>query len=175
MAKISREQINIDEMKILAELQKHSNEPVDTIAKHCGFSRQKAWRLIKRLEESRMIWGYTAVVDHQKQDLQKFIMSIKRSGKTLNKKNVDEIAVDRLEKNYSKMGITIESSYYGHGEYDWMLLFTAKDLRQAKQFSDLLLGSYPGIVEKTSLFQILFTPREHSVFNPNPTKLTDFI
>ncbi|MBE3122510.1 MAG: hypothetical protein IMZ53_02625 [Thermoplasmata archaeon] len=38
----------------------------------------------------------------------------------LEKKNVDEIAVDKLEKIYSKMGITIESSYYVHGEYDWI-------------------------------------------------------
>jgi Lrp/AsnC family leucine-responsive transcriptional regulator len=175
MAKSSREQINIDEMKILAELQKNSNENIDTIGKHCGFSRQKAWRYIKRLEASGLIWGYTIIIDQQKQGLQKFIMSIKRSGKTLDKKNVNEIAVDKLEKNYSKIGITVETSYYGHGEYDWILIFTARDLRQAKQFADLLLRAYPGIVEKTSLFQILFTPREHSVINPDPTKLKDFL
>lgn len=61
---------------------------------------------------------------------------------TLEKKNVDEIAVDKLEKIYSKMGITIESSYYVHGEYDWILLFTAKDLKQAKKFAGLLLEGY---------------------------------
>jgi len=100
MAKSSREQIHIDEMKILAELQKNSNESIDSIAKHCGFSRQKVWKTIKHLEESRMIWGYTAIVDEQLQGLQKFILLIKRSMQTLKKKNVDEITGDKLGKIY---------------------------------------------------------------------------
>ena len=175
MTKYSREQLAKDEIKILAELQKNSNESIDTIAKHCRFSRQKVWKTIKQLEESQMIWGYTAVVDEQKQGLQKFILSIKRSDKTLDKKSMDEIAKDKLEKIISKMGVTIESSYYGHGEYDWILLFTANDLKQAKKFADLLLGAYPGIVAKISLFQTLFIQREHRVPNPDQEKLSEFL
>jgi len=57
MAKSSREQRDLDEKKVLAELQKNSNESIETIAKHCGFSRQKVWRTIKQLEENHMIWG----------------------------------------------------------------------------------------------------------------------
>jgi DNA-binding Lrp family transcriptional regulator len=102
MTKSSREQLAKDEMKILTELQKNSNESIDTIAKHCSFSRPKVWRTIKQLEESRMIWGYTAVVDEQKQGLQKFILLIKRSMQALEKKNVDEIAVDKLKKKLFK-------------------------------------------------------------------------
>jgi DNA-binding Lrp family transcriptional regulator len=61
MSKSSREQIDKDEKKILSELVKNSNENIETIAKHCGFSRQKVWRAIKRLEEKGLIWGYTAI------------------------------------------------------------------------------------------------------------------
>jgi len=50
MSKSSREQIDQDERKILSELVKNANENIDTIAKHCGFSRQKTWRMIKQLE-----------------------------------------------------------------------------------------------------------------------------
>jgi DNA-binding Lrp family transcriptional regulator len=98
MAKSSREQKTKDEMKILTELQSNSNENIDTIAKHCGFSRQKVWRTIKQLEKNRMIWGYTAIVDEQKQNLKKFVLSIKRSNKTLDKSSMDDIVTDRLEK-----------------------------------------------------------------------------
>jgi Lrp/AsnC family leucine-responsive transcriptional regulator len=175
MTKSSREQILIDEMKILAELQKNSNESIDTIAKHCGFSRQKVWKTIKQLEKSRMIWGYTAIVDEQKQGLQKFILSIKRSDKTLDEKSMDEIAQDKLGKIISKLGVTIESSYYGHGEYDWILHFTANDLLQAKKFADLLLGAYPGIIAKVSLFQTIFIQREHRIPNPAQEKLSEFL
>ena len=175
MVKSSREQINIDELKILAELQKNSNESIDTIAKHCGFSRPKVWKTIKQLEERCMIWGYTAVVDEQKQGLQKFILLIKRSMQTLEKKNVDEITVDKLEKIYLKMGITIDSSYYVHGEFDWILLFTAQDLKQAKKFANLLLEAYPGVVAKISLLQTLLIQREHKILNPDSTKLNEFL
>ena len=53
MPKTSKEQIADDEKKIIRELQKNSKENIDKIAKRCGFSRQKAWRIIKRLEKIR--------------------------------------------------------------------------------------------------------------------------
>jgi DNA-binding Lrp family transcriptional regulator len=66
MSKSSKEQIDADEKKILWELQKNSKESIDKIAKKCGFSRQKVWRVIKRLEKDKTIWGYHAVVDDNK-------------------------------------------------------------------------------------------------------------
>ena len=41
MAKSSKEQIEQDEKKLLSELVKNSHENIETIAKHCGFSRQR--------------------------------------------------------------------------------------------------------------------------------------
>ena len=175
MAKSSREQKNIDEMTILEELQKNSKESIETIAKHCGFSRQKVWNAIKKLEESRMIWGYTAIVDEEKQGLQKFMLSIKRSNRTLDKKTMDEIAYARLEKIISNLGATIESSYYIQGEYDWVLIFKAKNLKDAKKLSEIMLGAYPGIVERVNLSQILFIQREHRIENPAQGKLNEFL
>jgi len=58
MAKSSKKQIEIDERKVLAELQRNSRESADDIAKKCGFSRQKSWRIVNRLEENQTIWGY---------------------------------------------------------------------------------------------------------------------
>jgi DNA-binding Lrp family transcriptional regulator len=66
LAKSSKEQIEQDQNKLLSELMKNSNENIDTIAKNCGFSRQKACRMIKQLEAKKLIWGYTAIVDEQK-------------------------------------------------------------------------------------------------------------
>ena len=175
MAKSSKEQIKQDENKLLSELVKNSKENIDTIAKNCGFSRQKAWRIIKQLETSHKIWGYTAIFDAETQGLQKFMLSIKRSGKTLDKKSMTEIAYDRLDKTISTLGITIESSYYLHGEYDWILIFNAKKLQDAKKFMDIILGAYPGIVQKADLSQILFIQRDHRIENPDHQKLKEFL
>ena len=79
MGKSSKEQQAKDERKVLAELQKNSNESIDTIAKHCGFSRQKVWRIIKHLEDNKIIWGYTAVVDEEGTGLKHFVLLVKRN------------------------------------------------------------------------------------------------
>lgn len=175
MPKISKEQLDKDEIKIITELQQYSNKSIDIIAEHCGFSRQKVWKTIKKMEEKNLIWGYTTIVDEQQQGLQKFILLLKRSMKLLDTKTVDDIALSRLQKDYDEVGITIESSYYIHGEYDWVLIFTANDLKHAKKLSTLLMKRYPGVIAKVNLMQILHSQREHNIRNPNPTTLRDFL
>ncbi|PNX45874.1 MAG: transcriptional regulator, partial [Thermoplasmata archaeon M11B2D] len=79
MAKSSKKQIDQDEKRVIEQLQRNSNESIDKIAKTCGFSRQKVWRIIKRLENNKTIWGYTAIPDKEKQGVHHYIMLIKRS------------------------------------------------------------------------------------------------
>ena len=79
MPKISASQINIDEKKVMAELQKNSNETIDVLAKRCNFSRQKVWKIIKKLERDKTIWGYHAVVDTEKFHQKNYILLIKKS------------------------------------------------------------------------------------------------
>jgi len=83
MPRKSRAQIYNDEQKVLKALQKNSNQGIDTIAKHCGFSRQKVWRIIKNLEKNEFIWGYTVVADDEKLELKRYLMLIKRSQKPI--------------------------------------------------------------------------------------------
>ncbi|HUT00624.1 MAG TPA: Lrp/AsnC family transcriptional regulator [Candidatus Thermoplasmatota archaeon] len=175
MAKSSREQIDEDERKILAELQKNSNENIDTIAKRCGFLRQKVWRLIKQLEASQKIWGYSAIVDAEKQGLQKFIIFFKQAPDVLNQKTAEKVNLDEIKKNYSELDITLETSHYIHGEYDWIIIFTAKDIKQAKKFINLLQEKYPGLIEKINLSQVLYTTRDHCILNPDKLKVKEFI
>jgi DNA-binding Lrp family transcriptional regulator len=66
MAKVSLQQMDIDEKTVIRELQRNANEGVDEIAKRCKFSRQKVWRIIKKLEGNHTIWGYHAVVDNER-------------------------------------------------------------------------------------------------------------
>jgi uncharacterized protein with GYD domain len=120
-----------------------------------------------------MIWGYTAIVDEQKQGLQKYLLLLKQSNLPIEKKSADDITYNRLENMYLEMGITMEDSYYLHGEYDWAIIFTTDDLRNAKKFTDILIRNYPGIITKFSLIRILYAQREHHIKNPDPSKLTE--
>lgn len=173
MAKCSKEQMKDDEKKVLAELQKNCNVTIDRIARHCGFSRQKVWRIMKQLNENHVIWGYSAIVDEGHYGLKKFIMFFKRSTKTFDKKAAEEVNLDKLLGDYKELDIRIESSYYIHGDYDWIIIFTAKDLGCAKKFINVIIDNYPGLIEKLHLGQVLYSPRNHYVVNPVPLKAKD--
>jgi Lrp/AsnC family transcriptional regulator len=175
MVKVSKEQINKDEKKILAELQKDAQESIDVLAKRCGFSRQKVWRIVKRLEKNRMIWGYSAIIDEKKNDMNHYTLLIKRTTKKLDEKTVDIITSRKLEDIVGSIGATIESSYYVNGEYDWVVTLTARNIVQAKKFCESLLALHPGVIEKIVLLETLFVVKNHYVLNPESKKLREFL
>ena len=175
MAKSSKDQIEQDEKKILSELVKNSKENIDAIAKHCGFSRQKTWRFIKQLEAKGLIWGYTAVFDEQKIGKTHFILMIKRTHAKMDEKTVNIIISTETEKIAKEFDISIETSAYLHGEYDWILTFTADDIKQAKQFSDRLITMYPTGTKSIAILQTLMFVRKNYVLNPDRKKLKDFL
>jgi DNA-binding Lrp family transcriptional regulator len=175
MANSSGDQIDKDGKKILAELQKNADASIETIAKQCGFSRQKVWRIIKRLKQHRLIWGYTVIVDEKKNDLKHYTLLIKRTIKKLDIKTVDIIISRKIEDAVSNMGVTLESSYYVNGEYDWIVTFTAQDILQAKKLCEALLVLHPGVIEKTVLLETLFFVKNHYILNPESKKLKEFL
>jgi DNA-binding Lrp family transcriptional regulator len=175
MSKSSRDQIDKDEKKILSELVKNSDEKIETIAKHCGFSRQKVWRAVKQMEENHMIWGYTAIFDEEKIGLKHFMLMAKRTMKQLEEKTADKIVSRKLEDLVAELGITIESSFYVHGEYDWVITFTAEDIKQAKKFSNSFVALYPGVIEKMTIMQTLMFIRKQYILNPEKMKLKEFL
>jgi len=175
MSKSSREQINQDEKKILSELVKNSNENIETISKHCGFSRQKTWRFIKQLEAKHLIWGYTAIFNEEKIGLIHFMLMMKRTAKQLKEATADRIISRKLEDIAAEIGITIENSVYVHGEYDWVITFTAEGIRQAKKFSDSVVALHPGVIEKITIMQTLMFIKKQYILNPEKMKLKEFL
>jgi len=175
MVKSSKEQIQEDEMKILAELTKNSNESIDTIAKHCGFSRQKIWRSIKQLEAQGLIWGYTAIFDEKKIGLNHYILLLKRTSKQLKEGTADKIISRRAEDIMDESGGTIESSIYVHGEYDWVVTFRARDIQHAKKYSDSLIALHPGEIEKITILQTMMFIKKQYILNPDRKKLKDYV
>ncbi len=174
MGKTAKGQLELDEQKILDELMKNSKQNIDRIAKNCGFSRQKVWRLLKKLEERRLIWGYSTVIDHEKQGLQKFILSIKRSEFRHDSKDKDDIIKNLLAPMKKDLGITMITAYRIHGEYDWIMIFAAKDILQAKKFAEAIMQKY---AEKQLIHisQVLYTTRENYIVNPDLGTMKEFI
>jgi len=175
MSKSSKDQMGLDEKKVLSELVKNANKNIETIAKLCGFSKQKTWRIIKRLEAKELIWGYTAVFDEKKMGLKHFMVLIKRSMKRLDESTINKIVSRKLEDVIKELGITIESSSYVHGDFDWILTFTAKDIVQAKKFSDALVTFHPGVIDNVSIVETLMYIKKHYILNPEKARLKEFL
>ena len=175
MAKSSKEKIAKDEQKILQKLKNNANKSINEIAKECGFSRQKVWRMIKHLEKNRIIWGYTAIVDEEKQGFETYFILIKRTTYPLDEELADKIISRQLEKPMDKVDCKIVTSVYTHGLYDWILIITAKELKYAKQVCELLRMRYEKYLSEVILIKALFPVKIQGILNPESKKLKEFI
>lgn len=175
VSKSSAQQLADDEQKIMNVLQKNANDSIDVIAKKCGFSRQKVWRIIKKLEKEKTIWGYTAIVDDARQDRKHYITLIKKTTMPLDEATANSAASPKLQELVSAAGIAIENSFYVHGEYDWIITFTAQNIKQAKKFCEILNETYQGHIAKITLEETLFWVRKQRISNPEAKKLKEFI
>jgi DNA-binding Lrp family transcriptional regulator len=173
MPKNSAKQIDADEKKVIAYLQKNAKESIDIIAKKCGFSRQKVWRIIKRLEKNKTIWGYHAVIDDEKINRHSYIMLIKRSNEPMSAAT-DKIIQQTIEKRGHEINVDVECSRLLHGIYDWFICFTAPDIREAKRFSEMFNREYPNLINEIHILENIFTVKNSGVMNPNVTKLKEY-
>ena len=174
MAKNSRQQIIVDEKKIVRELSTNANKSINEIAKTCGFSRQKVWRIIKNLEKNNTIWGYTAVVDEEKQDMKSYMVLIKRSIQPIDDGIIDRIIERELSKNSESLKIRILHSFYTSGVYDWIICFNAFDLKNAKKFVEIVAKLFEGYISDIHLIEELFAAQKCGIVNPEIEKLREF-
>jgi hypothetical protein len=100
---------------------------------------------------------------------------IKRTNKPLNKNIIEKIDSINLEDIASPLGVIIESSCYVHGNYDWIISFTAQNINQAKTFCDALYNGFPGAIEQIDMQQILYYVRKHHIINPDRKKLHELM
>jgi Lrp/AsnC family leucine-responsive transcriptional regulator len=174
MGKSSKEQRAKDEGKVLAELQKNSNESIDTIAKHCGFSRQKVWRIIKHLEDNKIIWGYTAVVDEERTSLKHFVLLVKRNMVPLDASYKKEVILEKLD-DYLPGLVRIEDIFFTHGSFDVVVTFYGPDIISAKKFVQEIykrIGKYLG---EYLLLETVFPIRKKGIKNPQIKQLVNYL
>jgi DNA-binding Lrp family transcriptional regulator len=174
MARKSVIQIKKDENKILSALKKNARGSIEEIAKKYHFSRQKVWRIIKRLEEANEIWGYYTVVDDEKNNRKRFVILIKRSTEPIDDA-IQKIIDLTLHKKGEKIGIEIESSSYLHGRYDWMFVITADDIKSVSRFSNLLVKEYQIWISEVHILEDIFQIKKCGIVNPNADKLKKLI
>jgi DNA-binding Lrp family transcriptional regulator len=174
MPRSSRKQIDEDEKKVIYELQKNSKESIDKIAKKCGFSRQKVWRIIKRLEKNKTIWGYHAIIDDEKLKQKSYLVLIKKTNEPVSTA-AEKILSRDIEQEAKKIGVTITESEYLHGVYDWTFCFKADNIKHAKKFCEMFNRIYHTHVSELHLLEKIFPIKRCNVHNPEMEKLREFV
>jgi len=175
MAKSSNQQLMKDEQKIVDVLRTNANESIDVIAKKCGFSRQKVWRIIKKLEHQKTIWGYVGICDDETYNLKHFIMLIKRTTKPIDDKMLTEILTTRLDDLLPDSVIKIIDIEYVHGCFDGVFSFLADDLITAKKFCERFLERYSMYIASFELLENIFFIRRQMLRNPQLKKQVKFL
>ncbi len=173
MPKNSIMQIQKDEKIVINELQTNARESINKIANKLGMSRQKVWKIIKKLEKNKTIWGYSTVLDNKKLDVNQYLMLIRSSPKPFFNL-LDKISNLTLQKKGEEIGINIQSGGFINGIYDWVIVFTAKDQNQANKFKELLLEEYGSILTKIEVMEYIYLIKLYGIKNPDIKKLKDY-
>lgn len=173
MPKSSKSQIDADEKKFLRVLQQNTDDSIESIARRCGFSRQKVWRIKKRLEKNKTIWGYNAVLNNEKLGLKRYIMLIKKSVQPV-EDAVTKIIDLTMHKKGEEIGVDILCSSYLHGKYDWMLIFSTDDIKNVKKFSETLVREYQQVISEIDIVEDIFPVKRCGILNPEVNKLKEF-
>ena len=106
--------------------------------------------------------------------MNRYVMLIKKSVWQIDNA-VEKIVKLSMQKKGEEIGVNIDYSLYLHGDYDWMLIFTAKDIRHAKRFSELLISQYSDVIKDVKLMETLFSVQKAGIINPEVGKLKEFL
>ena len=174
MAKAKEYCVSEDEKAIVKELKQYPRESIDKISRKCSFSRQKVSKIIRRLEGNKTIWGYHTIIDNEKFGMGQYTILVKQSPKQTNEE-IQKIIDLTIHKMGDKSGIDISCSSYLHGRYDWIFVFTARDIKNAKKFSMLLSREYPGIFSEIQLLEDIFPVKKFGFFNPELESIKNII
>ena len=174
MPKSSKEQIVVDERRIVTELKKNSKDSIDNIAKACSCSRQKVWRIIKRLEENKTIWGYQAVVDDEKMGVKKYQILLKKSPMPISDQMMDLFLDKDLNKKMEKFGVQFDYSYYTQGYFDWSLCITAPNIISVKKFVEILNSNFEEYISEIQILEVIFPLLTSGFDNPNLDDIKQF-
>ena len=173
MPKSSKQQMDIDEKKVIEELRKNAKESIDKIGANCGLSKQKVWRIIKKLEKDKTIWGYHAVFDEKKLGKKRYLILIKRTNKPLSPLQLKIITSRKIKQVTSKLGINVECSFYIHGTYDWFFSVTAKDISNVKKVIGIFTVLLKDIITEVEVQEVIFPVENNNFTNPNLNQIKE--
>lgn len=158
--------------EIIQQLVEDSRQSPHEIAKKCGFSRQKVWRIINELEKKKEIWGYTTVIDDNNCGENIYFAFGKDKVPLFG--IVDHIIKIIKNNKQRRFDINLIGVYFLNGLYDWVVIYSAQNLRDAKKFSYYIQNEYAEHLDRVDLIENAFILVKFGKINPEINKLKEF-
>ena len=164
----------ITDNRILNALLEDPTRSMREIARELNSHRQTIWRKKKKMETENLIWGYTAVVDENRQGKRTFLVLMKTRPMV---REMAEIMIKRIKGNEpAKKDIRLIDLFQVNGEYDWILRFSAHDHTTARNYYDTLRAVYSDhLLEKPVLVDVNFILVAEGKRNPEINDLFDLV
>ena len=172
MKKGLKNELKRDLLKCLIE---DPTRSVNEIAEKLNTSRQMIWRKKKELENDKVIWGYTTVIDENKVDRELYLAHFKL--RPLSKKLIDLI-IERMRsrKPEEEEGVSITEIFYAGANFDCFIKFSAPNTKTARKYYEGLRITYGDyFLENPELYQIAFVVTKMGKLNPELQKFYDFL
>ena len=137
---------NIDR-RILAELQRDANLPMQELGERVGLSHTPCWRRVKRLEERGIVKDRVALLDAEQLDLAVNVFV------NVNLRRHQENALNRFEAAVQDIPEIVEC-YSVSGETDFLLRVVVADVTAYEHLVKATLVHLPEVGNLTSTFAL---------------------
>jgi DNA-binding Lrp family transcriptional regulator len=164
----------VEDEEIIEWLLEDPTRSLNTMAKAMNIYRQTLWRRKKKLEDEKVIWGYTAVIDENKLGNVIYLVMMKMKPMT---RGMADIIYRRIKNNeMSKSRVRLIDAFHVNGEYDWILRFSAPDHATARKYYDAIRVIYEEyLIEKPVIVDVNFILKAEGMRNPELEKLYNFV
>ncbi len=164
-----------DEERIGHELLKDPTLDAVAIAEKLGLSKQKVWRVLKKMEENGVILSHPASLNAMKMRKRTFLLLFERSSRSIDSRFLELLLhpyiIDELEKEGIKA--VVEESYYLNGVHDWAIIITVEEHRDLLKWIELWRRDYGEYYSKISQSEIMWIHQRNSILNNDRKELTD--
>ena len=163
---------NLDLLHCLLE---NPTQSINKIAEKINMYRRTVLRKKKELEDSHVIWGYTAVIDESKIGYALYVALFRI--KPILSKEFADLIIKRLTTGApNKEGVRIIDILYANGYHDVIIKFSAPNHETARRYYETLRSAYSNyFLEDPLLSDVNFSLVKEGKLNPELEKLYDFV
>ncbi|UCH89900.1 MAG: winged helix-turn-helix transcriptional regulator [Thermoplasmata archaeon] len=159
---------------ILNMLLEDPTKSINEMSKELKLYRQTIWRRKKKLENDKVIWGYTAVIDENK--LNHIIYLVLMKMQPMSKGMADTLIKRLSQKGPQKQKIRLIDEFHTNGEFDLIIRFAAPNYATARKYYDTLRLIYKDyLIEKPVIVDVNFILMAEGKMNPEIQELHEFV